>query len=120
MRYYVFDSQAAAQSAIDSIDARARTIYAAQGYTVDADGSIIGVRGGVPDPAAAHTLTFAEPRQRLDGKWVVPHIETSPSPNYVIDPASGMTVGVFCVQDLVAPLIETDDGSWFPIQRLGA
>jgi hypothetical protein len=114
VRYYVFSTQAEAQAAVDAINARARTIYAANGYTVAADGSIIGKDGdGVDQPDSARTVTFSVPTQRLDGKWIVQHIEQSQQPNFVIDPATGVTVGVWCTQDLISPTIETDDGMWF-------
>lgn len=121
MRYYVFDTQAAAQSAIDSIDARARTIYQAQGYAVDENGAVIGHRAfdGVPMPDACRTTTFDIPLQRLDGKWIARHIENSAAPDFVVDPATGLTVGEFCTQGLTLR-VETDDGTWFPRASLGA
>lgn len=115
-RFYVFASQAEAQTAIDQIDTRARQIYAAQGYTVEADGSVVGKRAsdGADMPTAARTETWDVPLQRLDGKWVVHHVETCPGHDFVID-QNGTTVAQFVGQDVASQLIEIYDLSWWPV-----
>lgn len=118
-RFYVFDDQAAAQACVDGIDARARTIYAAQGYAVDGDGNIIGKRvsDGADAPTAARTETWDLPRRRLDGKWVVRHCETVPGAEFVINPGGSpeVTVAAFVAQDIdAATAVEVEADSWWP------
>ncbi len=115
MRFYVFDDQAAAQAAVDQINARARQLFQQQGYTLADDGSIIGKRvsDGTSMPNSARTQTWDVPRQRVDGKWVFHHVETCPGNRFVIDKA-GTTVAQFVGQDLSTATIETEDLSWWP------
>lgn len=115
-RYYVFATQAQAEACVDRINARARTIYAAQGYAVDAvTGAVTGKRAsdGALMPNAVKTSTWDVPRQRWDGKWVVRHAETCPGNAFVIDVA-GTTVGQFVGQDAVTTTVETEAPSWWP------
>lgn len=118
-RYYVFATQAQAQDCIDRIDARARVVYAAQGYTIDADGSIVGKRAsdGIAMPDAARTETWDIPRQRLDGKWIVAHCEAVPGATFVLKPTAvpPLTVAAFVAQDIPATVtVEVENVSWWP------
>jgi len=112
MRYLVFDTHAAAQAAVDLIDSRGRQVYASAGYTIDASGDIVGKRDGVDDPAGV-TSTWGIPRQRLDGKWVVVHIENHPMADYEVSP--GVVVKDFALAGITAPAEEHSD-SWWPSQ----
>ncbi|MDP4005069.1 hypothetical protein [Methylobacterium sp. NEAU K] len=118
-RCYVFPTQADAQACVDGINARARTVYAAQGYAVDSTGAITGKRAsdGVLLPNAAKTLTWDMPRQRLDGNWVVRHCEAVPGNSFVVDATKTppVTVADFVAQDIAATVaVEVEDASWWP------
>lgn len=119
-RFYVFPDQASAQACVDGIDARARQIYAAQGYQVDAAGTIIGKRAsdGVDQPDAARTETWDTPRQRQDGRWVVHHCETVPGSSFVLDATAipPLTVAAYVAQDIGAAVaVEVEAASWWPL-----
>jgi hypothetical protein len=115
MRFYVSDTQAAAQGVVDQINVRARQVYAAQGYTIEPDGSVVGKRvsDGMSMPDSAHTETWDIPRQRLDGKWVVAHVETCPGHDFVMD-QNGTTVSQYVGQDVSAPIETEDQATWWP------
>lgn len=109
-RYLVFDSQADAQSACDSIDTQGRLVYHNAGYTVDDNGDIVGKRDGEDNPQVV-TTTWDIPRQRLDGKWLVSHPETFVLAAYEV--SSGVTVEQFVLQGITAP-IEEWQAAWWP------
>lgn len=113
-RYFVFNNRLGARLCIAAIDNRMRELFAAKGYTVTAAG-IVGKRAtdGVDNPAAV-TTTWAEPRQRLDGKWVVPHPEKHPM-RFRNDPTpnrAGYVADV--IRDRLADLIEEETPDWWP------
>jgi hypothetical protein len=114
-RFYVFSDEGEAVAAVSAIDDRARTLYAARGFTVDENGDVVGRRAsdGADMPDAARTETWDVPLQRSDGKWIVAHVETCPGHDVVID-AAGTPVWRFVGQDVTAP-IETMDATWFPL-----
>lgn len=107
MRFYVSDSQLSSQFIVDKIDARARELLNQRGL-INADGNQIAVNAatGLPDPNAQATDTWAVPNQRADGKWIVPHPESS---RYTAEQVAYVT------QDLGASIIENYDEAWFPI-----
>jgi hypothetical protein len=118
-RFYVYDSQAEAQADVDGIDARARTIYAGQGYEIDAEGNIISKDGatGANAPGAPRTVTWDVPRQRLDGRWVIGHCEGVPGASFVLDASRSppLTVADFVGQGIAASVsVETEIASWWP------
>lgn len=106
--HYVFDTQAAAQAAVDAIDGRARDLYARFGYTVDASGAVVGKRASdrADMPDAQRTITFAAPVMGGDGKWRVPHVEQAPSADVVIDETTGQRVQDYVGQDLGDAVVE--------------
>ena len=113
-RYYVFATQAQAQACVDGIDARAREVYAAKGFTQDeATGGYISRDTDGDNIPGAVTVTFAQPRQRMDGRWVVPHCEVAP---YAAEPVSPtLTVAGYVAQGIAADTsIETVDAAWWP------
>ncbi|GLK74686.1 hypothetical protein KHC23_08675 [Ancylobacter dichloromethanicus] len=112
MRYLIFDSEAVALDALALIDQRGRDCFAAAGYTVREDGAIIGKRAGEDDPAGI-TVTWDTPRQRIDGKWVLAHIEAHPMRDYLLP--SGETVLAYVMAaPLDAATVEDDDPGWWP------
>ena len=114
MQYLIFSDEATATSAVAAIDAAARSLFPPS--LIDADGSLIGVRGGHPDLSAARTVTWDVPQQRLDGKWVVQHPANLSTSS---DPAgnSGMTIAQFLIAGLGTVAIETYDALWFPLPQ---
>jgi hypothetical protein len=113
MRYLVLDTEAEALDAVAYIDARARIVFAARGYTIAADGSIVGKRAsdGVDVPEAV-TTTWDVPRQRpADGRWVVCHPEAHPSADVLVGPE--MTVADFVMEGLDVT-IEEALTNWWP------
>ena len=124
---YVFATQAEAQACVDRINVRARSVYGAQGYQLDAGGAIIGKNAatGASMPDATKTATWDIPRQRADGKWVVRHCEAVPGNTFVLDPTQvpPFTVAAFVAQDIAAGVsVEVEDVSWWstpPGMRVG-
>jgi hypothetical protein len=114
-RYLVFPTEGAALDAEAKVSARARVIYRAQGYGVDAQGAIIGKDAltGELEPDAQRTVRYAVPRQRLDGQWVIPHPEGQAAADFVIN-AQGVTVKEYVMQDLAGAVIEAFSAAWFP------
>ena len=106
MRYLIFDTQDAAQAAVDLIDSRGRGCYRMAGYSIRDDGAIIGQRDG-KDDAGGVTATWDVPQQRLDGKWIVAHPEAQPMAMYEMQP--GVTVLSIVMDGIDAP---TDE--WLP------
>lgn len=118
-RHYVFATQTQAQACVDRINARARTVYGAQGYQIDTQGGIVGrsASDGTLQPSAQRTLTWDVPRWRLDGKWVVRHCETVPGNSFVLDPTKipPLTVAAFVAQDIdLAVVVEIENATWWP------
>lgn len=112
IRYYVLDTEQEAADLVAHIDARARLVFAAQGYTITEDGAVVSRRAsdGADVPGAV-TTTWDVPRQRVDGKWCVQHPETHASAQF--DIGGGVTVLQFVTTGLSAA-IETADPSWWP------
>lgn len=112
-RYLVYPTQAEAQAAVDAIDARARVLFRAAGYAIDAQGAVIGKRDGADDPSGV-TTTWDISRQRADGAWIVAHPEARAANDAEVRP--GVTRADYVMQDLGSPVIEADphDGTWFP------
>lgn len=117
-RFLVSSTLDGAKALVAKIDDNGRLLYAARGYTVDKYGAIVGRNAatGLEDTKAQRTVTWAAPRQRLDGKWVVLHPENHVSSQMAID--AKKTTAVSAIMDGVVPeSIETDpeDGTWFVI-----
>lgn len=110
MRYFVFDTQAAAQAAVDLIDERGRQIYANAGYTINESGDVVGKCNGVDNPQGV-TTTWDVPRQRMDGKWVFAHPEAGAMAGYEVAP--GVFVRDYVVAGINDP-IETGSPDWWP------
>lgn len=111
MRRFVYPTQGEAVAAVETINARARAVFAAQGYTVRPTGEVVGKAAGHDDPQGV-TTTWDVPRQRLDGKWTIVHPEAHPSASFVVSP------GVSLVDFLVAGLpgsIEDEAEGWWPV-----
>lgn len=109
MRWLVFDTAAEAAAAVATIDARARLVFAENGYTVRSDGAVLGRAAGRDDPAAP-TLTWDVPRPRADGRWAVLHPEAHP--------AGGIPHGTGTLAEHLAAglggTIETEAPGWWP------
>jgi hypothetical protein len=114
-RFFVFNTEAAALAAGATIWARVKQFYTTLGYVVDVDGTIVGKRlsDGVDQPSAARTTAWAVPRQRLDGKWVLEHTETSANSDLAID-AQGTPVWQFLQQEVTGASVEEEADGWFP------
>lgn len=110
--HFVFDSQAAAVAAEQGIADRGRELLLTLGYVADAEGNIIGKRAGALDYAGQKTERWAVPRQRLDGKWVVPHPSCLPTALLQPPAAGGLTVAQYMSQGIAAP-VEPYDPAWF-------
>lgn len=111
MRYFVFPTEEAAQGIIDLINERGRECYIQAGYNLREDGAIIGQVDGQDDPVGV-TSTWDVPRQRLDGNWVVTHIEAHPMADYVI----GQKTVLEHVMDGVTVPVEEHSDSWWPAE----
>ncbi|MBT9370263.1 hypothetical protein [Rhizobium sp. CSW-27] len=109
MRYLVFPDLASAAAAVALIDDRGRDCYEEAGYTIRADGAVIGRRDGVDDPAGV-TVTWDVPRQILDGRWIVSHPENHPMAEYVLK--DGRRVLDAVMVDITAPAAEANEGWW--------
>ena len=109
-RYLVYDDQAAAQDDLDIINARGRECYAAAGWTIRADGAVVGQRAGIDDPGGV-TVTWDVVRQRADGKWVIAHPEGHPFADY--DLGGGVTVLSYTMAGIAAPA-EEEAAEWWP------
>jgi hypothetical protein len=72
-RFLVFNTQALAETAQAVIFGDGKTRLASRGFTLHADGSIIGKANGVNAPNNQRTARWDAPRQRLDGKWIIAH-----------------------------------------------
>jgi hypothetical protein len=72
-RYLVFNTQALAETAQGVIFGDGKTRLSSRGYTLHADGSIIGKVRGVNAPNNQRTVSWDAPRQRLDGRWIIAH-----------------------------------------------
>jgi hypothetical protein len=113
MRYLVLDTEAEALDAVASIDGHARIVFASRGYTITAEGAIVGKRASDgEDVPTAVTTTWDVPRQRADGKWCVAHPESHPSASVEIAP--GITVADFVMEGIEANIDEMLTGWWPP------
>lgn len=116
MRFLIFDTEAEAHAAVASIDSRARIIFAARGYTITAEGAIVGKRASDgEDVLESVTTTWDVPRQRLDGKWCVAHPEGHPSA--YVEVAPGLFVVDYVMNGLDVAIDEmlTD---WWPSESV--
>lgn len=111
--YFVFDTEAAALEVEALMVARGRALFEADGYSLDDDGNVIGMRLGVPDPTAQVTERWDIPRERLDGKWVVAHPDCLPAGTEVLPSTGGLSVSQVVAQGIIAPT-ELYDPAWFP------
>jgi hypothetical protein len=113
-RFLVFSTQAEALDAEAKISNRARELYVAFGYGVDEHGAVIGknAASGELEPEAQRTQRFAVPAQRLDGAWVLPHPDSQPAADVVID-AQGTTVQQYVMQDLGGAVVQDYIAGWF-------
>lgn len=101
MRYLVFDTQFAAQGAVDQIDVKGRAVYASAGYTIDTEGNVVGQCDGVDNPEGV-TTTWDIPRQRQDGKWLVTHPENFAMADYEVSP--GVAVKDYVMAGIIATI----------------
>jgi hypothetical protein len=121
-RFYVFDSQAEARACVDGVDARARQIYRMQGFTEDPmTGGFLSKDASGNDIPGAVTETFAEPRQRTDGKWIVPTTDIAPFGDVVVPVQPPMTVAAFVALDIATsvPVDDATDDWWPAMHALG-
>lgn len=108
-------AEAEALDAVASIDARARIIFAARGYTITAEGDIVGKRASDgEDVPTSVTSTWDIPRQRADGKWCVVHPEAHPSAEVQVGPS--ITVVDFVMTGLEDSAIDEMLHDWWPVQ----
>lgn len=110
MRFLIYDTATEAQSAVTTIDNRARAVFAAQGYTVREDGAVVGKSEGCDDPDGL-TTTWDVPRQRLDGKWAVAHPEQHPSAAFQVAP--GLPLASYLVTS-IDTAVEDESPAWWP------
>lgn len=110
MHYWIFDTQDSAQNCINFIDRQAMMLYASMGYTIDAHENIIGKAAGV-DESLSITSTWAKPAQRIDGKWVVPHVDNKPDAQISISGSD--TIASLLASEILAP-VENDTINWWP------
>lgn len=116
MRYLIFDTEVEATAAVASIDGHARIVFSWRGYTITAEGAIVGKRASDgEDVPTAITTTWDVPRQRADGKWCVAHPESHPSGSVEVSP--GVTVAMFVMSDVGSPVIEDYAADWFPVEE---
>jgi hypothetical protein len=112
MNYYIFDTQQEALDAVAAIGVAAAPLFSLLGN------SFIGVnivpkRNGVNVPEMAAPLVWATPRQRLDGKWIIPDIGNYSGAQTVLP---DNTLAVDAMRSVLpAWTQETDpeDGLWF-------
>jgi hypothetical protein len=105
-RYLVFNTQNQANTAQGIIFGDGKTRFAARGYTLHADGSIIGKVMGVDAPNNQRTVRWDVPRQRLDGKWVIAHPGDQSAEWDAIAAAALAKLGAVTAEEWSA--------SWFP------
>lgn len=70
---YEFNDKKTAQFVLDKINEMAEGYWQDQGYTVT-NGELIGKKGGVDNPSAAHTISWAEIQKSPDGKFYFPSL----------------------------------------------
>ncbi|SIR16456.1 hypothetical protein SAMN05880590_1139 [Rhizobium sp. RU35A] len=113
MRYLLFPDLASAAAAVALIDDRGRDCYEEAGYTIRADGAVIGKRAGQDDPAGV-TLTWDVPRQIPDGRWIISHLENHPMAEHVLE--DGQRVIDVVMAGITAPAVDADP-AWRPVDQ---
>lgn len=110
MRYLVFDTEAAANTAEATIFGYGKALAEAGNYATDADG-IIGNRDGVPDPTAARTGSWSKVTQRVnDNKWIVAH----PEAHHAAQDPDKLALMMGALAQLGPVVEETADATWWP------
>lgn len=82
MFYLIFETQQEAQEAVNTIDAKVRSILEEKAPSIIDEEGIISRNAstGELDPSAARTTTWATPRQRVDNKWCFPKLTETYNP----------------------------------------
>ena len=110
--YLVFDTETASETAQQEIFLAGAGIAELQGYQF-ADGELKGKAGGQIRGDSAGTVRWAQPRQRPDGKWIIPHPERHPMAQ------SELPGGVKYVDHVMGQVtqsftVESWSETWFP------
>lgn len=104
MRFLVFNSQGQANAAQNKIWAILEPAYIKRGYVKNDQ--------GVRDETG-ETVRWSVPRERLDGKWVMPHPEKSILRS---DMKDGQTIEARCMNKMAFRNIEDFSPDWFVVE----
>lgn len=110
MDYLVFGSEQDALALETQVFAFGKSVAELNGY--ETNGGIVGKADGISKPENQHTLRWAIPKQRLDGKWVFlsPRYHPSAVDNETYQQQLGLILG--------NTVVETYSDDWFEIEDI--
>lgn len=113
MNYYIFNTQQEALDSVTSIGVAAAPLFSLLGNSfIGAD--IVPKRAGVDVPELAAPLVWATPRQRLDGKWIIPDIANYSGAQTILPDNTIALDAIRAVLPVWAQESDPEDGTWFP------
>jgi hypothetical protein len=121
MRYVVFPTRVAALNGQATAFTRLTTELVARGHSLDA---VLGLRGKLGNDvtdaplSAQRTTAWADPAQRLDGKWVIPHPEEHPLCQRFAAVKARVVTAIDNAIAGTQVAIEEFSAAWFPVQTL--